>query len=230
MTAISLLHYDRDQMLFDDAELAEATEMFENEASAQAGPGGWRATGEGERWFSILVTPPPHLSINTDEPPTGLAFFFNLPSSRITGVMRVMERIAQQLRATGAEIKYSTEVTAARQPVPGAGWDVTFAPVASPLLDTTEHFDTLVVATGTFSTPALPAFSKPFVQPHRKAIDDAARPYAIHTSHLSDDTVQQAIHHHERTVVIVGASKSSLDAAERLASVSAQRKPPPCLT
>ena len=139
------------------------------------------------------------------------------------GVREIMRMIASQLESMDVELRYSTEVISIRQP-DGNGWDIASSPVEKPAASVTEHFDKLAVCTGTFSTPDVPHFSAPFLQPWGQPIAEeaAANRFAIHTSHLSIPSVQTALYARKRAIVVIGCSKSSLDAAERLAAVSAR--------
>lgn len=139
-------------------------------------------------------------------------------TTSFTGMVKIMEKIAEQVLTLGAEVRYSTRIEACRQHRPGH-WEVTSAPNERPLEVKTEEFDKLVVATGTFSTPAVPSFAKAILHPQRKPITNLKGPMIIHTSHLSDDSVQKALYARQRHIAIVGGSKSALDAAERLATV-----------
>ncbi|SJL06313.1 uncharacterized protein ARMOST_09649 [Armillaria ostoyae] len=47
-------------------------------------------------------------------------------------------------------------------------------------------------------------------------IDDPLAPLAIHSPHLSDPTVQRALYSRQRDVIVVGASKPTLDTVEML--------------
>lgn len=145
----------------------------------------------------------------------------------------VMEHAARQGTALGAEVRALHDIVSVTQPSgPGSGWDVTSVRLPSPSTSSfasepiTEHYDKLIIATGFFSDPVVPSFARPFVLPPRATLAETASnldedtPFAIHTSHLSEPTVQRALMATKREVVVVGASKSALDAAERLASVS----------
>lgn len=145
----------------------------------------------------------------------------------------VMEHAAQQVTALGAEIRALRDVVSVTQPSgPGSGWNVTSVTLPSPSTSSfiseaiTEHYDKLIIATGSFSDPVVPSFARPFLLPplatlaqHASSLDKDT-PFAIHTSHLSEATVQRALMVKKRNVVVVGASKSALDAAERLALVN----------
>lgn len=147
----------------------------------------------------------------------------------------VMEHAARQVTSLGAELRTLCSITSATQPSgPGSGWDITAATLPSPSTsnpafksDTyTEHYDKLIIATGSFSDPAVPSFARPFLLPPRATLAQEAvkleenTPFAIHTSHLSEPVVQKALMMKKRKVIVVGASKSALDASERLALVS----------
>lgn len=136
-----------------------------------------------------------------------------------SGMIRVMTRLAEQVLQLGAEIRYNTNVETCQQPGPQR-WRVTSAPVSRPLESITEDYDKLIVATGTFSKPSIPPFAETYMQPRRKPVADLHGLLAIHTSHLSDNSVQEALYARPRQIAIIGGSKSALDAAERLASVS----------
>lgn len=135
------------------------------------------------------------------------------------GMIRVMTRLAQQVIQLGGEIRYSTNVETCQQPRPQR-WRVTSAPTARPLESITEDYDKLIVATGTFSKPSIPSFAETYMQARRTPVADLHGLLAIHTSHLSDNSVQEALYARPRRIAIIGGSKSALDAAERLASVS----------
>lgn len=145
----------------------------------------------------------------------------------------VMEHAARQVTALGAEIRYLCDITTVAQPAgPGSGWDVTSTTLPPPYTPSftsetfTEHYDKLIIATGSFSDPVVPSFAIPFVLPPRTTIAqgtfklDEDAPFAVHTSHLSEPSIQRAVMESKRTVVVVGSSKSALDASERLALVS----------
>ncbi|KAK0208868.1 FAD/NAD-P-binding domain-containing protein [Desarmillaria ectypa] len=134
------------------------------------------------------------------------------------GMVEVMNHVARQVKQLGAEVRCSTTVISATQPGgQGTPWTIVSAHADSPHTKVTEVFDKLVVATGTFSTPIVPHFATPFVLPRDTPIDDPSAPFAIHTSHLSDPTVQTALYSRPRDIIVVGASKSALDTVERLA-------------
>lgn len=150
-------------------------------------------------------------------------------------MIHVMEHAARQVISLGAELRTLCNITSATQPSgPGSGWDITAATLPSPSTRnpafesnaSTEHYDKLIIATGSFSDPAVPSFALPFILPPRATLAQEAvklegdTPFAIHTSHLSDPVVQRALMAKKRRVVVVGASKSALDASERLALVS----------
>jgi cation diffusion facilitator CzcD-associated flavoprotein CzcO len=137
------------------------------------------------------------------------------------GMIRIMTKLAEEVKALGAEIRYQTSVESCRQPRPKT-WCVSSAPLAHPLETSIEDFDKLVVATGTFSVPAVPSFAETYMHPRRTPVKDLEGLLTIHTSHLSDDTVQKALYAKQRRIAIIGGSKSALDAAERLASVRLQ--------
>lgn len=140
-------------------------------------------------------------------------------------MIRVMTRLEQQVLQLGAEIRYSTSVESCQQPQPKR-WRVTSAPVSQPLNSISEEYDKLVVATGTFSKPSIPSFAETYMHPRRTPVANHHGLLTIHTSHLSDDTVQQALYARPRRIAIIGGSKSALDAAERLASVCTHLKGP----
>ena len=131
-----------------------------------------------------------------------------------------MNKLAEQVEHMGATVRYNTSVDSCRQPYRGS-WTIVSAPLSNPLEMTTETFDKLVVATGTFSVPSVPSFVKPFIHPWKVPLHDLNGLITIHTSHLSEPTVQDALYARPRRLAIIGGSKSALDAAERLASVSA---------
>lgn len=148
-------------------------------------------------------------------------------------MVHVMEHAARQVTALGAELRTLCNVTSATQPSgPGSGWDITVVTLPSPstpafkLGTSTDHYDKLIIATGSFSDPAVPSFARPFLLPPRATLAYEAvkleedTPFAIHTSHLSEPVVQRALMAKKRKVIVVGASKSALDASERLALVS----------
>lgn len=190
-------------MLFDDAGLADCERMFEEDIEASGGLGALRASGEGKPDGSLIILR--HWK---------LMFCF----ARV-GMIRVMTRLAQQVIQLGGEIRYSTNVETCQQPCPQR-WRVTSAPTARPLESITEDYDKLVVATGTFSKPSIPSFAETYMQARRTPVADLHGLLAIHTSHLSDNSVQEALYARPRRIAIIGGSKSALDAAERLASVS----------
>lgn len=129
-----------------------------------------------------------------------------------------MEHAARQVCQLGGELRSSTEIVSVVK-LDGISWQIISTPVGSPDATVTEIFDKLIVATGSFSDPIVPDFAAPFVHPNRTPMDDPLAPFAIHTSHLSEPTVQTALFARRRDFVVVGASKSALDAAERLALV-----------
>lgn len=148
-------------------------------------------------------------------------------------MIHVMEHAARQVTALGAEIHYLRDITTVTQPAgPGSGWDVTSTTLTQPSTPnftsetSTEHYDRLIIATGCFSDPVVPSFAIPFVLPPRATLAqgtfklDEDAPFAIHTSHLSEPSIQRAVMGSKRTLVVVGGSKSALDASERLALVS----------
>lgn len=146
------------------------------------------------------------------------------------GMIRVMTRLEQQVVQLGAEIRYSTSVVNCQQPRPKR-WRITSAPVIRPLDGMTEDYDKLIVATGTFSVPSVPSFAETYMQPRWTPVLDHRGLLTIHTSHLSDSSVQKALYARPRRIAIIGGSKSALDAAERLASAGQQvslilRNPP----
>lgn len=193
------IHHYRDQMLFDDQRLAECERMFEEDPEASGGLGALRASGEGK----------------PSQPKCKNGCFLLTVSS---GMIRVMTRLEQQVLELGAEIRYSTSVESCQQPCPKR-WRVSSAPVNRPLDSTTEDYDKLIVATGTFSVPSVPSFAETYMQPRRTPVIDHRGLLTIHTSHLSDSSVQEALYARPRRIAIIGGSKSALDAAERLASV-----------
>lgn len=145
----------------------------------------------------------------------------------------VMEHAARQVTALGAETRYLRDITTVTQPGGrGSGWDVTSTTLPPPYTSSftsytsTEHNDKLIIATGCFFDPVVPTFATPFVLSPRATIAqetfklDEVVPFAIHTSHLSEPSIQRAVMGNQRTIVIVGGSKSALDASERLALVS----------
>jgi cation diffusion facilitator CzcD-associated flavoprotein CzcO len=143
---------------------------------------------------------------------------------RVTGegMTIVMESIARQLVNLDVEIQYRTKlVNVSRRPKSGQ-WTLSIrpmdAPDDSPVMY--EDFDKLVVAVGLYSTPAVPLCIQPFAVKYRGTITSHEAPFVVHTSGLADEGVQQAIRAKRREVVVIGASKSALDAAERLALVS----------
>lgn len=141
-------------------------------------------------------------------------------------MIRVMERLAKNILAMGVEIRYSTSVIACQQSRPGS-WQISSAPNDHPIDTTSEDFDKLVISTGTFSLPSVPSYVETYMHPRRSPVKDLQGPLTIHTSHLSESTVQEALYSRQRRIAIIGGSKSALDAAERLAMVSyAFRKAP----
>lgn len=187
-------------MLFDDEGLPQCEQMFESDSEASGGLGALRASGEGELCVIRLLLG------------TELRVF--------SGMIRVMTRLEQQVLQLGGEIRYSTNVESCQQTRPKR-WRVTSAPVSRSLDSITEDYDKLIVAIGTFSVPSVPSFAETYMQPRRTPVVDHRGLLTIHTSHLSDDSVQQALYARPRRIAIIGGSKSALDAAERLASVSA---------
>ncbi|GAA6041199.1 hypothetical protein JCM8097_008339 [Rhodosporidiobolus ruineniae] len=167
------------QMLPDDG--GETKRLFEENERFRAGPGGFRASS--------------------------------------TGMAAVMDSHFQQVSSCpSASFRFSTRVVRVEQPEHG-GWNVTSTPISPggfppassssdplPSFDATsakqtggsgttkiQHYDKLIIATGSFSSPSVPACAVP------KSVQHA----------LSGER--------KRRVVVVGASKSSLDAAEQLA-------------
>ncbi len=144
---------------------------------------------------------------------------------RVTGegMTIVMESIARQLVNLDAEIHYQTKVVNVLHPKSGQ-WTLSIRPVDAPDDSPVMHedFDKLVVAVGLYSTPAVPLCIQPFAVKYRGTItsNEPDAPFVVHTSGLADEGVQQAIRAKQREVVVIGASKSALDAAERLALVS----------
>ncbi|WVQ78504.1 hypothetical protein IAT38_000590 [Cryptococcus sp. DSM 104549] len=134
------------------------------------------------------------------------------------GMVKVMDQVAHDVRDLGAVIHPHTQVISARRSDKG-GWVVESKPVGGSEV-TTGTFDKLVVATGAFSRPAIPSFALPLIQPFDIPLlpDQASLPLAIHTSQLSQPTVQAALTSIPRKIVVVGASKSALDASERFSS------------
>ncbi|KAK0466403.1 FAD/NAD-P-binding domain-containing protein [Desarmillaria tabescens] len=134
------------------------------------------------------------------------------------GMVEVMKHVTRQVKELGAEVRCSTTVLSVTQSGgPATPWTIVSAHTDSPHSKVTEVFDKLVVATGTFSTPIVPSFATPFVLPNDTPINDPLAPFVIHTSHLSDPTVQTALYSRPRDIIVVGASKSALDTVERLA-------------
>ncbi|KAK8858802.1 hypothetical protein IAR55_003032 [Kwoniella newhampshirensis] len=164
-------------MLFDDNGHCE--DIFAANPAFCAGPGGFRASGE--------------------------------------GMSRVMDHVEKEAKSLGAVIHYETEAITVRQSE-NRNWIVQVR-LRSGL--SSQTFDKIVIATGAFSRPAVPAFAVPFIQPFRTPVrpEEMKRRIAIHTSHLSDHTVQEALNCTRRHIVIVGASKSALDASERFSSL-----------
>lgn len=154
-------------------------------------------------------------------------------STQGKGMILVMEHVARQVTALGAEMRYLRDITIVAQPAgPGSGWYVTSTTLPPPYTPSftsevsTEHYYKLIIATGCFFNPAVPSFAISFVLPPRAIVAqgtiklDEDAPFAIHTSHLSEPSIQRAVMGNKRTIVIVGGSKSALDASERLALVS----------
>lgn len=154
-------------------------------------------------------------------------------------MIHVMDHATRQVTSLGAELRTLCNITSATQPSgPGSGWDITAATLSSPSTSnyqstpalqsdtSTEHYDKLIIATGSFSDPSVPSFARPFLLPPRATLAQEAvkleedTPFAIHTSHLSEPVVKRVLMAKKRKVVVVGASKSALDASERLALVS----------
>ncbi|GAA5900529.1 hypothetical protein JCM6882_001270 [Rhodosporidiobolus microsporus] len=188
------------QMLLDDD--GEAKRLFQTEPSFRAGPGGFRASS--------------------------------------AGMAAVMRSVFRQVEAAGAKFEFCTRVVRVEQPS-GGGWDVitladnvgaaagvastdplpayfSAASLPSSPSPQTRHFTHLIIATGSFSTPSLPPCALPHVASSIAPVSPR-EPFAVHTSALSRRSAQKALAGKEgkRRVVIVGASKSSLDAAEQLA-------------
>ncbi|ORY25831.1 hypothetical protein BCR39DRAFT_542949 [Naematelia encephala] len=167
------------QMLFDDDGSGE--QIFKTDPSLGAGPGGFRATGQ--------------------------------------GMIKVMAQVERQVTEFGATIHYNTEVVNVCRS--DRGWLLESRDLEGIIQSKTFH--KLVVATGAFSRPAVPAFATPFLHEVQAAAIPAAEPSSsplvIHTSHLSDPTVQKSLTMVNRKLVVVGASKSALDASERFATL-----------
>ncbi|KAK4688134.1 hypothetical protein P7C73_g1991, partial [Tremellales sp. Uapishka_1] len=167
-------------MTFDNDGLGET--LFRVDPYIGAGPGGFRATGQ--------------------------------------GMIRVMEQLEKQVVDMGTIIHYQTQVESVRRGDKG-GWTVKTSSVSDKSAVSSKTCDKLVVATGAFNKASLPAFSLPFIHPFRTPVDshDMTAPLAIHTSHLSDPTIQAALVSVRRKIVVVGASKSALDASERFSTL-----------
>ncbi len=133
-------------------------------------------------------------------------------------MIQVMDHAARQVTALGGDLQSSTTViSAAQADGPGSPWIVISKRKDSAAV--THTYDKLVVCTGSFSSPVVPSFAAPFLVPDERPIEDPFLPFAIHTARLSDPTVQTALYSKSREIVVIGASKSALDAAERLALV-----------
>ncbi|KAF8922158.1 hypothetical protein CPB85DRAFT_1427490 [Mucidula mucida] len=133
-----------------------------------------------------------------------------------TGMIQVMSHAERQVAALGGDLQSSTTViSAAQADGPGSPWIVISKRKNSAAV--THTYDKLVVCTGSFSSPVVPSFAAPFLVPDERPIEDPFLPFAIHTARLSDPTVQTALYSKSREIVVIGASKSALDAAERLA-------------
>jgi cation diffusion facilitator CzcD-associated flavoprotein CzcO len=128
-----------------------------------------------------------------------------------------MKQVEAKAMSLGVKFNYNTTVTSIEKR-PTGGWTVNYiSPDGS---KHTAQYDKLVCASGSFSSPSVPDCAHKLWK--EELPEKVALPLVIHGQQLSLPKVQSVIEDAEEFLV-VGASKSAMDAAERFALVRGLR-------